>query len=84
MSLNIKNEDAHRLAQELAALTGESMTAAVTNALRERLERKRKRRKGSLFERIMAISRETAPLIKESWKSVDHRDLLYDGLGLPK
>ena len=30
MSLNIKSEDAHRLARELAALTGESMTAAVT------------------------------------------------------
>ena len=31
MSLNIKNEETHRMAQELAALTGESMTAAVTD-----------------------------------------------------
>jgi hypothetical protein len=30
MSLNIKSEEAHRLAQELARLTGESITAAVT------------------------------------------------------
>lgn len=29
MGLNIKNEETHRLAQELAALTGESMTQAV-------------------------------------------------------
>src|ERR1044071_3520503 len=39
MSLNIKNEEAHRLARELAALTGESMTVAVSEALRERIER---------------------------------------------
>ena len=39
MSLNIKNEEAHRLARELAALTGESMTVAVIEALRERIER---------------------------------------------
>ena len=39
MSLNIKNDTAHRYAQELANLTGESMTQAVTEALRERLER---------------------------------------------
>ena len=37
MSLNIKNEETYRLAQELAQLTGESMTAAVTEAVRERL-----------------------------------------------
>jgi antitoxin VapB len=35
MSLNIKNEETHRLAQELAKLTGESMTAAVDKAVRE-------------------------------------------------
>jgi antitoxin VapB len=39
--LNIKNAETHRLVKELAALTGESMTAAVTNAVRERLERVR-------------------------------------------
>jgi antitoxin VapB len=37
MSLNIKSEEAHRLARELARLTGESMTAAVTEAVRQRL-----------------------------------------------
>jgi len=39
MGLNIKSDEAHRLAEELARLTGESMTATVTEALRERLER---------------------------------------------
>ena len=41
MSLNIKNEETYQLARELANLTGETMTGAVTVALRERLERQR-------------------------------------------
>lgn len=39
MALNIKDEAADRLARELAAETGESITTAVTVAVRERLER---------------------------------------------
>ncbi|MEU7691517.1 type II toxin-antitoxin system VapB family antitoxin [Microbispora hainanensis] len=39
MSLNIKNPEAERLAAEIGALTGESKTAAVISALRERHER---------------------------------------------
>lgn len=41
MGLNIKNGDAHRLAHELAELTGESMTQAVIKAVEERLKRLR-------------------------------------------
>jgi len=41
MALNIKDEAADALARELAAETGESITAAVTIAVRERLERLR-------------------------------------------
>src|ERR1700689_3961291 len=37
--LNIKREDAKRLASRLSELTGESLTTAVTEALRERLDR---------------------------------------------
>jgi antitoxin VapB len=39
MALNIKDPEAERLAAEVAALTGESKTAAVRAALRERRER---------------------------------------------
>ena len=84
MSLNIKNEETHRLAQQLARLTGESMTAAVDRAVRERLERVRGKKKGSLAERLLQIGRECAPLWKEPYKSMDHGDLLYDEKGLPK
>ena len=41
MALNIKGEQADRLVRELAAETGESITTAVTVAVRERLERLR-------------------------------------------
>ena len=39
MTLNIKDAETDRLARALAAETGESLTAAVAVALRERLER---------------------------------------------
>ena len=45
MSLNIKDPEAHRLAQTLAKETGESMTHAVTEALRERLQRVQRQRR---------------------------------------
>ncbi len=60
------------------------MTAAVSEAVRERLERVRGDSKDDMFERIMKISREAAPLWKEPYKSIDHGDLLYDENGLPK
>jgi antitoxin VapB len=84
MSLNIKNEKTHRLARELARVTGESMTAAVEKAVRERLERVRGAKKTGLAERLLRIGRECAPLWKEPYKSMDHGDLLYDEKGLPK
>jgi antitoxin VapB len=86
MSLNIKNEEADRLARELADLTGESVTAAVTEALRERLERERRqRRREGLSERLLAIGAEIASRLKEPWKSIDIDELLYDEkTGLPK
>jgi antitoxin VapB len=84
MSLNIKNEEAHRLARELAESTGESRATAVTRAVRERLERVSQRRKKSKIQRILKIARKCAPLWKEPFRSVDHGDLLYDEKGLPK
>ena len=84
MSLNIKNEEAHRLARELASLTGESMTLAVSEAIRERLERVRGNSKRSLAERLLKIGRECAAHLKEPYKSIDHGKLLYDEKGMPK
>ena len=84
MSLNIKNETAHRYAQELAALTGESMTQAVTEAIRQRLEHIRKDRNSGRLELLTAIAKDCAARFKEPYRSQDHGDLLYDNKGLPK
>ena len=80
MSLNIKNEETHRMAQELATLTGESMTEAVTEAVRERLDRVKKK---GMAERIMKIAKESSALLKGR-PLPDHGELLYDEKGLPK
>ena len=84
MSLNIKSDEAHRLARQLATLTGESLTVAVTEALRERVERVKRSKKESLSERLLAIGRDAAPRFKEPYRSADHADLLYDERGLPR
>lgn len=83
MALNIKSDETHRLARELAALTGESMSTAVTIALQERLDRLRRERNEGMAARLLEIGREAAPLFKEPYRSVDHGDLLYDEKGLP-
>jgi antitoxin VapB len=82
--LNIKSPEAHRLAQELAALTGESMSAAVTEAVRERLERVRRGRSAGLADRLLAIGRDCAPRLREPYRSADPAELLYDERGLPR
>ena len=85
MSLNIKNEETCRLARELARLTGETMTGAVTVALRDRLEReKRLRSADALAETLHAIGQRCAKLMGPGPSAVDHGDLLYDERGLPK
>lgn len=43
MALNIKHAEADRLARELAAVTGKSLTQAVVYALREELARQQRR-----------------------------------------
>lgn len=83
MSLNIKNTETHELVKELAALTGETQTTAVTIALRERLERIRHLREAGLADRLLAIGADTARRLREPYRSVDHGDLLYDERGLP-
>jgi antitoxin VapB len=83
VSLNIKSERTHHLVKELANLTGENLTAAVTIAVQERLDRLRGTSRPSLAERLVSIGRDTAPRLQEPWRSVDHGELLYDERGLP-
>lgn len=82
--MNIKNPHTQRLAQDLAALTGETLTAAITTALRERLDRLRRAHETTLAERLLAIGKDCAPRLKEPFRSIEHGDLLYDDRGLPR
>jgi antitoxin VapB len=83
MALSIKTEEADRLARELAAATGESLTEAVTTALRERLERVRMRRQQVDIDfRMERLAVEYAALPIQDRRSVE--DILgYDDAGLP-
>ncbi len=84
MSLNIKNPETHQLATELATLQGKSLTDAVTQAVREALEReKRTQKKEGLVEDLLSIGRRCAPMIDSQVTSTTHGDLLYDETGMP-
>jgi antitoxin VapB len=84
MSLNIKNPEACQLIQELADLTGESMTRAVATAVRERLGRVRSDNDAGLADRLLAIGRDCAARLGADYRALDHDALLYDERGLPR
>ena len=77
MALSIKATEADELARSLAQLTGESLTQAVTAALRERLARERARREtaASLPIRLTALSEQlraaydTRPVTQKEWNA---------------
>ena len=85
MSLNISDAETCRLADELARLTGETTTGAVTVALRERLERERRKRDASILaQELHAIGQRCAALLAPGPAAVEHGELLYDERELPK
>ncbi len=83
MALNIKDLEADRLARELADYTGVSLTAAVSVALRERLDRVR----GSAGAASMADELTVIALRCAALPLLDDRPddviLGYDSSGLP-
>jgi len=85
MALSIKDPEADRLARELAEVTGESLTEAVTNALRERLRHFRSDTRTE--EQYLADVRRIIDDYKHN-RVVDHRTadeiIGYDENGLPR
>ena len=81
MGLHIESDEVERLAQELAALTGEPLAEAVARAICERLQQVR--RDSDLAERIIAIGQECATRLKEPLRADEIDSLLYDERGLP-
>lgn len=83
MHLNIKNDEAHALAVELARLTNQSISKAVTMAIRLQLEReKRLRARDVLAEELLNIGRRCARYRRHD--SRPHGEVLYDERGMPK
>jgi len=84
MPLSIKSLETERLAREIAAKTGESLTGAIQTALRERLERLNRRQQ----------DRNVTNQLREILRRVDQLPILdsrspdeivgYDENGLPR
>jgi antitoxin VapB len=84
MALNIRNAETVRLAADLALLTGRTKTEAVTEALRDRLERLRRERSGrSLADELDDIGQRCAKLPVLDERSADEI-LGYDKHGIPR
>jgi antitoxin VapB len=82
--LNIKSDDAYRLASRLSELTGESLTTVVTKALRTELDREQRLRdKAALRARLLALADEISADMPEGLTS-DHNWLYDDETGLPR
>lgn len=72
MGISLKNDRAEKLARQVAAETGESLTEAIIHSLEERLERlKRRRSAPDLTETLMAISRRCSSLPDLDTRSAD-------------
>jgi antitoxin VapB len=84
MGMNIKSEEAHRLVKKLVQLTGESQTAAITEAVRQRLELIRSQKGLGLANRLVQIGQECASHLRKPFSSIEHGDLLYNEKGLPE
>jgi antitoxin VapB len=83
MAFSIKNDEADRLARQLAALTGESLTETVVRSLSERLGRQRvsKQRKAGTDLARLAADLSKLPVLD----SRTAEELLgYDENGLPR
>jgi antitoxin VapB len=84
MALSIKSQETERLAREIAAKTGESLTGAIQTALEERLERlKHQRRSKILATQLEDILRRVDQLPILDSRPADEI-VGYDEQGLPR
>ena len=82
MGMNIKSDDTHRRAKELARMTGESIAEAVDRAVTERLERlRRQRNRKALAAKLLRLGEQCSRLAVIDERSAE--EMLYDDNGLP-
>jgi antitoxin VapB len=84
MALSIKSDEADRLARELAAETGETLTEAVETALRERLEREHARNAASMRTRLARLAADAAAMRVAADDRTPEEIIGYDDAGLPR
>lgn len=84
MALSIKSIEVERMAREIAAKTGESLTGAIQKALQERLDRLRRELRGQILAgQLQEILRRVDQLPVLDSRSADEI-LGYDEYGLPR
>lgn len=86
MALNLKNPETEKLAKQLARTTGESITEAVTVAIKQRLHQQEKTHKREKrMKWLDEITRETAAIMNDGRTSTELFEDLYDPeTGLPQ
>jgi antitoxin VapB len=83
MALSIRNQHAEKLARDVAATAGESITQAIIHALEERLARLQGRRSApDTLQEIMTIGRRCSDLPDQDPRTADEI-LGYDDTGAP-
>lgn len=83
MALSIKSDEADRLARELAAETGETLTEAVEIALRERLSRERAKHSPSMRTQLARLAADVAALPVADDRTPEEI-IGYDSQGSPR
>ncbi|MGB0513352.1 MAG: type II toxin-antitoxin system VapB family antitoxin [Wenzhouxiangellaceae bacterium] len=82
MSINIKDPEVHRLARELARMSGKSMTRVVRESLEARYEALAREQQRAGVDELMNIARRVSK--QSEGGAPDHGELLYDEHGLPR
>jgi len=83
MALSIKNPDVDQMARELAEITGESLTDAIANALKERLEREAGKRNRNRFREDIHRIQQRISRLDRRIKLSDEDIIGYDEAGIP-
>jgi antitoxin VapB len=80
--MNIESDEVDRLARELVAESGETLTEAVETALRERLQRERARKAASMRMRLVRLTADVAAMQIPDGRTPEEI-IVYDNAGLP-
>lgn len=83
MAISIKDPETDRLARALAAATGESLTDAIRNALRDRLDRAKQRKRPGILAEVRRIQERVARLPVLDGRSAEEI-IGYDEFGVPR